>query len=126
MNFNIFLLSLLSVDCFRWQIFLKMSSIHANLTSVMRKNVNHSGLSKISKTAFLPVFDVVADTANLRKKEAHASCVMVPQATLTFDPPSTNVEKTKIRKNTVDPSAPDFLPLPSFEQCFPQSTKEYR
>ncbi|KVI03441.1 Thiamine biosynthesis protein ThiC [Cynara cardunculus var. scolymus] len=101
-----------------------MASIHANLTSVMCKNGNHSNLSKISKTSFLPVFDVAGDSANLWKKEAQ-SCIMVPRATLTFDPPSTNVEKTK-RKNTVDPAAPDFLPLPSFEQCFPQSTKEYR
>ncbi|MFS7904177.1 putative phosphomethylpyrimidine synthase [Helianthus anomalus] len=104
-----------------------MASIHAaNFTSVMPKNVNNSGLSKISKTVFLPVFDVNANTANLCKKEAHPSCIKVPRATLTFDPPSTNVEKTNQRKNTVDPSAPDFLPLPSFEQCFPQSTKEYR
>ncbi|KAJ0791872.1 putative phosphomethylpyrimidine synthase [Helianthus annuus] len=104
-----------------------MASIHAaNFTSVMPKNVNNSGLSKISKTVFLPVFDVNANTANLCKKEAHPSCIKVPRATLTFDPPSTNVEKTKQRKNTVDPSAPDFLPLPSFEQCFPKSTKEYR
>lgn len=103
-----------------------MASIHANLTSVMCKNVNNSGLSKISKTAFLPVFDLAADTANLWKKKAHSSCIMVPRATLTFDPASANVEKTKKSKNTVDPAAPDFLPLPAFEQCFPQSTKEYK
>lgn len=104
-----------------WQIPLKMASIHANFTSVMCKNVNNSGLSRISKTAFLPVFDV-----NLWKRETNSSCIMAPRATLTFDPQSTNVEKTKQRKNTVDPAAPEFLPLPSFEQCFPQSTKEYR
>ncbi|KAI7753083.1 hypothetical protein M8C21_011652 [Ambrosia artemisiifolia] len=104
-----------------------MASIHAaSFTSVMRQNANHSGFSRISKTVFLPVFDVTADTPNLCKKEAHPSCIKVPRATLTFDPPSTNVEKTKQRKSTVDPTAPEFLPLPSFEQCFPQSTKEYR
>ncbi|PKI32254.1 hypothetical protein CRG98_047340, partial [Punica granatum] len=49
-----------------------------------------------------------------------------PKATLTFDPRTTNAEKTKQKKHTVDPAAPDFLPLPSFEQCFPKSSKEYR
>jgi hypothetical protein len=33
-------------------------------------------------------------------------------------------EKAEQRKHTVDPAAPDFLSLPSFEQCFPKCTKE--
>ncbi|KAH9627566.1 hypothetical protein KSS87_009566, partial [Heliosperma pusillum] len=55
-----------------------------------------------------------------------AALSAVPQATLTFDPPTTYTGKDKQRKHTVVPSAPDFLPLPSFEQCFPKSTKECR
>lgn len=52
-----------------------------------------------------------------------------PKATLTFDPPATNSEKAKLAnlpRHTIDPASPDFLPLPSFEQCFPKSTKEQR
>lgn len=29
-------------------------------------------------------------------------------------------------KSTLDPAAPDFKPIPAFEECFPASTKEYR
>ncbi|KAK6130418.1 hypothetical protein DH2020_035828 [Rehmannia glutinosa] len=36
-----------------------------------------------------------------------------------------NGQKVKQRKHTADPNAPDFLPLPSFEECFPKSSKEY-
>lgn len=38
-------------------------------------------------------------------------------------------QKSKIftpASNTEDPSNPDFLPIPSFEECFPSSTKESR
>ena len=41
----------------------------------------------------------------------------------------TEVPLEKISHNhtiTKDPSAPEFLPIPSFEECFPNSTKEYR
>ena len=41
----------------------------------------------------------------------------------------TEVPLEKISRNhttTKDPSAPEFLPIPSFEECFPNSTKEYR
>ncbi|KAE8674857.1 Phosphomethylpyrimidine synthase [Hibiscus syriacus] len=49
----------------------------------------------------------------------------VPKATLTFDPPTTNSE-SKQRKHTINPASPDFVPLPSFEECFPKSSKEFR
>ncbi|VVB01851.1 unnamed protein product [Arabis nemorensis] len=48
------------------------------------------------------------------------------RATLTFDPPTTNSERAKQRKHTIDPSSPDFQPIPSFEECFPKSTKEHK
>ncbi|CAA6655113.1 unnamed protein product [Spirodela intermedia] len=51
---------------------------------------------------------------------------MRPRATLTFDNSTTETTRNRSRKHTVDPAAPDFLPLPSFEQCFPKSTKEHR
>ncbi|KAL5548895.1 hypothetical protein UlMin_004126 [Ulmus minor] len=47
-----------------------------------------------------------------------------PKATLTFDPPTTNSEKPKQRKHTLDPTSSDFLSLSSFEECFLKSTKE--
>ncbi|XP_042041165.1 phosphomethylpyrimidine synthase, chloroplastic-like isoform X2 [Salvia splendens] len=63
--------------------------------------------------------------ASIRRKEVSPAFFASLKATLTFDPSTTNQEKVKTRKHTVDPNAPDFLPLPSFEDCFPKSTKEY-
>ncbi|GMP89604.1 hypothetical protein CsSME_00041103 [Camellia sinensis var. sinensis] len=98
-----------------------MASVQATLTSVVGKNGNHSTPTKLPNTSFLPGFDVAGNVASVQKKELCHTIFLRPKATLTFDPPATN----KQRKHTVDPSAPDFLPLPSFEQCFPKSTKEY-
>ncbi|KAL6585610.1 hypothetical protein OROMI_002254 [Orobanche minor] len=93
-------------------------------------SVNTSALtsfSKLPKTAFLHGFDVSGNAASTWKKEKYLPpSFSGPRATLNFDSSSTNKEKTtKQRKHTVDPAAPDFLPLPSFDQCFPRSTKEY-
>lgn len=104
---------------------IKMASVHANATSVVCKNGNHPSQSKFLSTAFLPGFDVAGRVSSAWKKELVSfSMALGPRATLTFDPPTKNSDKTK-QKNTVDPSSPDFMPLPSFEQCFPKSTKEY-
>ncbi|CAI8596858.1 unnamed protein product [Vicia faba] len=104
-----------------------MASVHANVTSVVCKNGNHASQSKFLNSSFLPRFDVVGRSSNAWKKEpVPCSIALVPRATLTFDPPATNADKTKQTKHTVDPASPDFLPLPSFEQCFPKSTKESR
>ncbi|MCO5582217.1 hypothetical protein L7F22_036109 [Adiantum nelumboides] len=41
--------------------------------------------------------------------------------------PSLGSEKpNRSRVTTKDPSSPEFLPIPSFEECFPNSTKESR
>lgn len=104
-----------------------MASVHANVTSVVCKNGNHASQSKFPNTTFLPGIDVVGRVSSAWKKEiVPSSMAFVPRATLTFDGPSTNSDKTEQKKHTVDPAAPDFMPLPSFEQCFPKSTKEYR
>lgn len=100
-----------------------MASVHSTLTSVVFKNGNHSSLAKFPNTAFLPRFDVAGRVSSPYKTLPMSSG---PRATLTFDPPTTNTENIKQRKHTVDPASPDFLPLPSFEQCFPRSTKEQR
>lgn len=104
-----------------------MASVHANVTSIVCKNGNHACQPKFLSTAFLPGFDVVGRGSSAWKKELTPSCrALGPKATLTFDPSAANADKKKEKKNTVDPASPDFLPLPSFEQCFPKSTKEYR
>lgn len=103
-----------------------MASVNTALTSFVCKSGVHSASSKLPNTAFLPGFDVSGNSASTWKKENYLPSFSGPRATLTFDPSSTNKEKTtKQRKHTVDPAAPDFLPLPSFNQCFPRSTKEY-
>lgn len=101
-----------------------MATVHTTLTSLLCKNGNHSSPAKFPGTAFLPGFDVVG---RVSKKELCPPCMSSgPKATSTFNPPKTNSVNTKQRKHTDDPAAPDFEPLPSFEQCFPRSSKEYR
>ncbi|KAF2312588.1 hypothetical protein GH714_035158 [Hevea brasiliensis] len=101
-----------------------MASVQAtSLASAACKN----GSQKFPSSSFLPGFDVVVGRGFLKKEILPRSLAASgPKATLTFDPPTANSDKAKQRKHTVDPSSPDFLPLPSFEQCFPKSTKEYR
>lgn len=101
-----------------------MASVHTTLTSLLCKNGNHSAPAKFPGTAFLPGFDGVGRVS--KKGLCLTFMSSGPRATLTSDPPKTNSEKTKQRKGTVDPSAPDFEPHPTFEQCFPRSSKEYR
>lgn len=104
-----------------------MASLQAALTTVWCKNDNYSAQSMLPRSSFLPRFDMLGNSAGVHSREVHPNALSSgPQATLTFDPPTKNSNKTKEKKHTVDPSAPDFLPLPSFEQCFPKSTKEYR
>ncbi|KAB2089417.1 hypothetical protein ES319_A03G059600v1 [Gossypium barbadense] len=103
-----------------------MASVHASFTSVVCKNGNHSAPSWFPCTTFLPGFDVVGRVSNACKKEICPSMSSGPKATLTFDPPTTNSEKSKQKKHTINPASPDFMPLPSFEECFPKSSKECR
>lgn len=103
-----------------------MTSVHSTLTSVVCKNGNAYSPVKFPSTAFLPGFDVTGRVFNHKKEMCPALMSSGPRATLTFDSPTTNVDKAKNRKHTVDPTAPEFEPLPSFEQCFPKSIKEYR
>jgi len=108
--------SLRRVQLHLWS-FLSMASVQAAaiLTS---SAVTKNGIT----TSFLPPGFSSASAAACKKDFCARSLASGARATLTFDPPPA----TKQKKNTVDPSSPDFLPLPSFEQCFPKSTKEYR
>ncbi len=39
---------------------------------------------------------------------------------------SSSVKGVGRSRPTADPAAPDFMPIPSFQECFPNSTKEIR
>jgi phosphomethylpyrimidine synthase len=39
---------------------------------------------------------------------------------------SSSVKGVGRTRPTADPAAPDFMPIPSFQECFPNSTKEIR
>lgn len=102
-----------------------MASIHAGWTSVACKKGNLS--PKLPSTAFLHGFEVVGCVSNIwEKKVCPSSKSFVPRATSTVGPKTADLEKTNKRNHTVNPASPDFLPLPSFDECFPKSTKECR
>lgn len=65
-------------------------------------------------------------TSNIWNKDTCYKFSLKPKATLTFDHSVAESANHKQKKHTIDPAAPDFLPLPSFEECFPKSTKEVR
>lgn len=102
-----------------------MASVQATLTSATGcKNGKFSAPVKFLNSSFSPGFDVAGQFGGSVSKTG--SCGMQGiGASLIFDPPTTNSDKSKQRKHTVDPSAPDFLPLPSFKECFPRSSKQY-
>jgi len=103
-----------------------MASVHATITPAVGKSGNHSYPTKSLNTAFLPGFDVVGRVSGACKNSYPSSITLTPRATLTSEPMENSTVKAKNNKHTVDPSSPDFLPLPSFEQCFPKSTKEHK
>lgn len=55
-----------------------------------------------------------------RKMERRGSL----KVTMTATVPSSSVKGVGRSRPTSDPSAPDFKPIPSFQECFPASTKE--
>ena len=95
-------------------VFLQMASIQSVLGPLVgsKGNLSASKMPGISTT---------------REKATSSYTVhLIPRATLTFDNSTVETTKNRPRKHTADPAAPDFLPLPSFEQCFPKSTKEFK
>jgi hypothetical protein len=46
------------------------------------------------------------------------------KVTMTATVPSSSVKGVGRSRPTADPAAPDFKPIPSFQECFPSSTKE--
>lgn len=100
--------------------------MHTAFASVVCNNTSHSSPVKFPSTAFLQVFYAAGRASSACRKEICSSFQNSgPQATLTFNPPTTNPGRIGQIKHTIDPGSPEFLPLPSFEQCFPNSSKEY-
>ncbi|CAI9756427.1 unnamed protein product [Fraxinus pennsylvanica] len=103
---------------------LQMAVMLTTLTSAVGNNGNNSAPLKFPNSSFLLGIDVTEHIGSARRRDIWYTFFSCPKATLTFDPPTTNTEKPEQRKHTVDP-APDFLLFPSFEECFPKSSKEY-
>lgn len=80
---------------------------------------------KLPKTAVLPGFGGIARPQDVQDRSANFTCSR-PRAASVTDQSTAEPAKPRQNKHTVDPSAPEFLPLPSFEECFPRSTKESR
>ena len=74
----------------------------------------------IKRSSFVPRFPMRNGVQLFSSHDADESKIraeLIPQVPL--EKPLRNHSITK------DPSAPEFLPIPSFEECFPNSTKEY-
>lgn len=97
-----------------------MITVQLSPASVASGRSSHAA-SRLSR----PALPLGFDASRSLNKDLCYSFVVKPKATLTFDHSVTESTKAKQKKHTVDPAAPDFLPLPSFEQCFPKSTKEF-
>lgn len=103
-----------------------MAMVNTTFASVVRNNRGHSSPVKFPNPGFLPGFDAAGRSSIACRKEIDSAFQSRgPKATLTFDPPTAHSERTRQLKHTIDPTSPDFVPLPSFDQCFPNSSKEY-
>ncbi|XP_057849800.2 phosphomethylpyrimidine synthase, chloroplastic [Cryptomeria japonica] len=108
-----------------------MACISATSTSLVHKDIyasDYSSRGDVMKVARATCFGGTDNFHNISivgTNDIRRLRNLGVRATLTVGP-SIGVGKDKRSRHTVDPSAPDFLPLPSFEQCFPNSTKEFR
>jgi phosphomethylpyrimidine synthase len=99
-----------------------MATLQTSFTSLVTKKHNNCHLYK-----FTPGFEL--RTTQAADRNYLVKGFVSPRATLAADKRISVGESVpnlpKQKKHTVNPAAPDFLPLPSFEECFPRSTKEY-
>lgn len=103
-----------------------MASIQLSVTPVVTNKSNHAPF-KLPTTRFLPGSGSARHSSNMWDKEMYYNSVNSGvKASLTFDHSIAESAETQKKRHTIDPAAPDFLPLPSLEECFPKSTKEYR
>ncbi|KAF3796888.1 Phosphomethylpyrimidine synthase [Nymphaea thermarum] len=105
-----------------------MASINLALTTSVCKQRNAAQLASYKlPRRFLRGIEEIGNSSRVPKAGLTNDVMNFgPRSSLTLDGPTFSSETKKHGKHTVDPAAPDFLPLPSFEQCFPKSTKEYR
>lgn len=99
-----------------------MASLQTSFASLVTKKHNNYHLYK-----FVPGFEL--RTTQATNRDYRVKGLLSTKATLAVDKRISDADSVsnaaKQRKHTVDPASPDFLPLPSFEECFPRSTKEY-
>ncbi|VAH95765.1 unnamed protein product [Triticum turgidum subsp. durum] len=84
---------------------------------------NSCNTMKFPKTALLPGFGGISRPQDVQDRSASLTCSR-PKAVSVTDQSVAEPAKPRQTKHTVDPAAPEFLPLPAFEDCFPRSTKE--
>ncbi|KAH9325902.1 hypothetical protein KI387_006080, partial [Taxus chinensis] len=110
-----------------------MACISATLTSLVCKDIYASDYisrgdvhsMKLTRTTSFGGIDHLYNISIVGTNDIRKLRNLAVKATLAVGP-SAGVGKGKRSQHTMDPLAPDFLPLPSFEQCFPNSTKEFR
>ena len=103
-----------------------MAALQPSFSSRTMAAMNNScNTMKFPKTALLPGFGGISRTQDVQDRNASLTCSR-PKAASVTDQSVAEPAKPRQKKNTVDPAAPEFLPLPAFEECFPRSTKECR
>jgi len=102
----------------------EMAALQPSFSPAMALKSSCSGL-KFPKTALLPGFGGIPRLQDVQDRNAGFAC-FIPKAVSVTDQSIAEPSKPKQSRHTVDPTAPEFLPLPSFEECFPRSTKESR
>ncbi|CAN6316283.1 unnamed protein product [Urochloa humidicola] len=98
-----------------------MAALQPSFSSTMALKSSCSGL-KFPKTALLPGFGGIS-RQDMQDRNASLA-YLIPKVASVTNQSAAEPAKPRQNKNTIDPSAPEFLPLPSFEECFPRSTKE--
>jgi len=98
-----------------------MAALQPSFSSTMALRSSGSSL-KFPKTALLPGFSGIS-RQDTQERNSSLAC-LIPKVASVTDQSIAEPSKPRKNKNTVDPTAPEFLPLPSFEECFPRSTKE--
>nr|BAJ91646.1 predicted protein [Hordeum vulgare subsp. vulgare] len=99
-----------------------MAALQPSFSSLMAMN-NGCNTMKFPKTALLPGFGGISRPQDVQDRNASLTCSR-PRAVSVTDQSVAEPAKPRQSKHTVDPAAPEFLPLPAFEDCFPRSTKE--
>jgi len=100
-----------------------MAALQPSFSSTMALRSSGSSL-KFPKTALLPGFSGIS-RQDMQERNSSLAC-LIPKVASVTDQSIAEPSKPRKNKHTVDPTAPEFLPLPLFEECFPRSTKESR